>query len=81
MNYDQLINPIVQQIPPSGIRKFFDIAAEMKDCISLGVGEPDFVTPWNIPQKGHHLLYVQRRPARAAPVDLPLLPRAVSRVL
>lgn len=52
MNYDQLINPIVQQIPPSGIRKFFDIAAEMKDCISLGVGEPDFVTPWNIREAG-----------------------------
>lgn len=35
-------------IPPSGIRKFFDIAAQMKDIISLGVGEPDFVTPWSI---------------------------------
>jgi len=35
-------------MPPSGIRKFFDIASEMKDCISLGVGEPDFDTPWNI---------------------------------
>ena len=35
-------------MPPSGIRKFFDIAAEMEDCISLGVGEPDFVTPWDI---------------------------------
>lgn len=35
-------------MPVSGIRKFFDIAAEMKDCISLGVGEPDFVTPWEI---------------------------------
>lgn len=38
----------VRDIPPSGIRKFFDIASEMKDAISLGVGEPDFVTPWNI---------------------------------
>jgi aminotransferase len=35
-------------IPPSGIRKFFDIAAQMKDIISLGVGEPDFVTPWSM---------------------------------
>lgn len=35
-------------VPPSGIRKFFDIASEMKDVISLSVGEPDFVTPWNI---------------------------------
>ena len=33
-------------VPPSGIRKFFDIVSEMKDAISLGVGEPDFVTPW-----------------------------------
>jgi aminotransferase len=36
------------EIPPSGIRKFFEIAAQMKDVISLGVGEPDFVTPWTI---------------------------------
>jgi len=36
------------EIPPSGIRKFFDIAAQMKDIVSLGVGEPDFVTPWSI---------------------------------
>lgn len=48
MNYDQILSRIVQKVPPSGIRRFFDIAAEMKDCISLGVGEPDFVTPWNI---------------------------------
>lgn len=38
----------VSDVPPSGIRRFFDIAAGMKDCISLGVGEPDFITPWNI---------------------------------
>ena len=48
MNYDELFNPIVLNMQPSGIRKFFDIAAEMKDCISLGVGEPDFITPWYI---------------------------------
>ena len=44
-------NPLSQTIttiPPSGIRKFFDIVSEMKDAISLGVGEPDFVTPWTI---------------------------------
>lgn len=45
MDYDRIISTTVKEIPPSGIRKFFDIAAEMKDCISLGVGEPDFVTP------------------------------------
>lgn len=48
MKYDQILNKTVQSIPPSGIRKFFDIVAEMKDAISLGVGEPDFNTPWNI---------------------------------
>jgi aminotransferase len=42
----------VQQVPPSGIRKFFDIIATMKDVISLGVGEPDFVTPDNIRRAG-----------------------------
>ena len=42
------LSPAVQAIAPSGIRKFFDIAAQMKDVISLGVGEPDFVTPWTI---------------------------------
>ena len=40
------------QIQPSGIRKFFDIVSEMKDAISLGVGEPDFDTPWHIREEG-----------------------------
>jgi aminotransferase len=39
---------IVQSIPPSGIRKYFDLASTMEDVVSLGVGEPDFVTPWSI---------------------------------
>lgn len=47
-NWDNEISPIVKSVPPSGIRRFFDIAAEMDEVISLGVGEPDFVTPWNI---------------------------------
>ena len=42
------VNKQVRNIPPSGIRRFFDIAATMDDVISLGVGEPDFVTPWHI---------------------------------
>lgn len=42
------ISPLVQNIPPSGIRKFFDLVSESKDIISLGVGEPDFVTPWHV---------------------------------
>ena len=42
------VNRRARELKPSGIRKFFDIVSEMKDAISLGVGEPDFVTPWNI---------------------------------
>lgn len=42
------ISATVQEIPPSGIRRFFDLVAEMKGVISLGVGEPDFVTPWHV---------------------------------
>ena len=42
---NEMISPIVKEIPPSGIRKFFDLAAGSKEMISLGVGEPDFVTP------------------------------------
>ncbi len=56
LDMKQLLNPVVQAIPPSGIRKFFDIAAEMKDAISLGVGEPDFVTPWHIRDEGIYSL-------------------------
>lgn len=52
-------NPLSQQvveIEPSGIRKFFDIVSEMKDAISLGVGEPDFDTPWHIRDEGVYSL-------------------------
>lgn len=44
----QRLSPIVTDLPPSGIRRFFDLANQMQDVISLGVGEPDFVTPWHI---------------------------------
>lgn len=50
------LSQAVRQIPPSGIRRFFDIAAEMDDVISLGVGEPDFVTPWHIRDEGIYSL-------------------------
>ena len=46
MNYDSILCHRVADVPPSGIRKFFDVVSEMKDVISLGVGEPDFNTPW-----------------------------------
>lgn len=48
LNYDNILNDTITEIQPSGIRKFFDIAASMDDVISLGVGEPDFETPWKI---------------------------------
>ena len=47
-DWEQRLSPGVNAVAPSGIRKFFDIAAQMEDVISLGVGEPDFVTPWSI---------------------------------
>lgn len=52
MNYEQIMSCTVQKIKPSGIRRFFDIAAEMDNVISLGVGEPDFKTPWTIRRAG-----------------------------
>ena len=48
MNYEHYLNPRIAAVPPSGIRRFFDMAATMKGTISLGVGEPDFVTPYHI---------------------------------
>ncbi len=50
------INPAVAEIKPSGIRKFFDVVSEMKDAISLGVGEPDFATPYHIREEGIYSL-------------------------
>lgn len=58
MTFDpkKYVNKTVSEIPPSGIRKFFDVAAEMEDVVSLGVGEPDFVTPWHIRDEGIYSL-------------------------
>ena len=52
MDYDRFINSKIKNTKPSGIRKFFDIASEMENVISLSVGEPDFKTPWHIRQAG-----------------------------
>lgn len=52
MDYTKLMNKTVQELKPSGIRRFFDIAAEMDNVISLTIGEPDFSTPWHIRQAG-----------------------------
>ena len=54
---DQLISKIGGKIPPSGIREFFDLVYSKPDCISLGVGEPDFRTPWRISDRGIQALY------------------------
>ena len=56
MNYEQLMSKRIQEVQPSGIRKFFDILEEMKDAISLGIGEPDFITPWHIRDAGIYSL-------------------------
>ena len=56
MNYDQILSDRIKDVQPSGIRKFFDILEEMKDAISLGIGEPDFVTPWHIRDAGIYSL-------------------------
>ena len=56
MNYDEILCKRIQDVKPSGIRRFFDILEEMKDAISLGIGEPDFVTPWHIRDAGIYSL-------------------------
>ncbi len=56
MDYNQIVSQRVQNIKPSGIRKFFDLLENMDDAISLGVGEPDFPTPWHIRDAGIYSL-------------------------
>jgi len=56
IDYDSVLSENVKSIAPSGIRKFFDILEEMTDAISLGIGEPDFVTPWHIRDAGIYSL-------------------------
>ncbi|MBQ5763791.1 MAG: aminotransferase class I/II-fold pyridoxal phosphate-dependent enzyme, partial [Ruminococcus sp.] len=52
MEYSKYMNSGIRSVSPSGIRKFFDIANEMQDVISLSIGEPDFQTPWHIRDEG-----------------------------
>lgn len=58
IDYSKVLSDVVREIKPSGIRKFFDIANTMEDVISLGVGEPDFRTPWQVRSAGIHSLEV-----------------------
>lgn len=72
------LNKTITTIQPSGIRKFFDVVHEMKDAISLGVGEPDFDTPWHIRDEGiyslekENTLYLKCRFKRVKDRDRPL---------
>ena len=67
INYDEVLNKNVRNIPPSGIRKYFDLAEKMDDVISLGVGEPDFCTVvdkrggYLFARKRAHVLYCKFR--------------------
>ena len=56
MNYENILCRRIQDVPPSGIRKYFDLLEGMKDGISLGIGEPDFATPWHIRDAGIYSL-------------------------
>ena len=56
MNIKNMVKDNVKRFPPSGIRKYFDLINEMQGVISLGVGEPDFVTPWNVREAGIYSL-------------------------
>lgn len=60
INYDQLLSEKVKKMKPSGIRKFFDVAAMMEGVISLGVGEPDFQTPWAVRKEAIDILERKR---------------------
>ena len=56
IDYEKVLTSSVQSIKPSGIRKYFDVVNELDDAISLGVGEPDFITPWAIREAGIYSL-------------------------
>ncbi len=56
MNLKGMVRKNVADMPPSGIRKYFDLINEMKDAISLGIGEPDFITPWSVCEAGIYSL-------------------------
>jgi len=56
IDYNRLLSSSAKDIPPSGIRKFFDLLENMEDAISLGVGEPDYPTPWHVREAGIYSL-------------------------
>ncbi len=75
-----LIAKTIEDLPYSGIRRFFDIASEMKDVVSLGVGEPDFVTPWHIREEAVFSLE-QRHTMYTANAGMPALRNEISRYM
>ena len=77
---EQLLNERVKSISPSGIRKFFDIANQMENVISLGVGEPDFRTPWHVRVEAVHSIE-QKGTSYTANAGLPELRKAISQYL
>lgn len=70
----------VSELPYSGIRRFFDVAAEMKDVVSLGVGEPDFATPWHIREEAIFSLE-RRRTTYTSNAGAPELRGEISRYM
>ena len=70
----------IKELPYSGIRKFFDVASEMKDVVSLGVGEPDFVTPWHIREEAIFSLE-QRHTMYTSNAGMPELRNEISRYM
>lgn len=77
-NFEKYLNETVKDIPPSGIRRFFDLASEMDDVISLGVGEPDFATPWHIREAGMRSIE-EGKTAYTANQGLPTLRKEICR--
>ncbi|MBQ8515494.1 MAG: aminotransferase class I/II-fold pyridoxal phosphate-dependent enzyme [Ruminococcus sp.] len=80
MNYDSILSDKVKEMKPSGIRKFFDLAANTEGVISLGVGEPDFQTPWAVRKKALDVLERKRMIYSANP-GLTELREEISRYL
>jgi hypothetical protein len=75
LDYEKILSHTIQDIKPSGIRKFFDLLNNMSDVTALTVGEPDFVTPWHIRTAGIESLekgktYAQLYPSRAGGCEL-----------
>ena len=75
-----MIAQTIREMPPSGIRRFFDVASMMQDVVSLGVGEPDFVTPWHIREEAIFSLE-QRRTMYTSNAGMPELRKEIGRYM